>query len=1020
MKRLSLVRSHCQRAGDLKERRNLYMNNLISKIVGVCLGLSLATGVAVGVGAGNQEVREANAATSDLTFDLSSNPGGWPTANSATETAYAYTLSGNTYEFTTKNVKCNSGYLMMTSTAALGLPKISGSKLTKVVAYNSKGCSTSTKVGISSSSSSADYISGGAIKTWSTTGSSYTYNLSGTTANTRYYLYVTNKNAQVTQITLTYETTGGGEQTTYTGVTISEKTPLTGTYKGDAYYECTATVTGTGSFLSTVTWSITSSNTFGNGTSITNKASIDTTGKVTFLDNCTVYVWATAADNSTHNSTGFSITASGLVTNPITTWTKVTSASNVSTNKIYALSNDGAKFASSAINNKGFPLTDSYSSVGYFALISATGGYHLRLATYDSANSIWQANGYFVNNSSSSDLANGESGSSVWTTATQSASVYLTNSSNNGRHLGVNEAGTAVKAYSSDNIETYLPVYLYEVGSLPNTFCVSISLVDAPTTAMSTGDKVQLSYSALDNYSHAWNGTVEYSSSNTDVATISSTGLLEAVGSGSSNIAVTAKSAGQNGVDVTSQAVTIIVSDSTQTSDLIRVSDTDATSSSYVNTTGIQKHTAIYSSNNAKADSDHGSGLQYRSSNSNSGIVSTTSGGLIKSITIDFFTDARMDIYAKNTAYSAPSDLYSDSTAGTLVGSLSSDGTYTFNADYEYVGIRSYSGARYLTSIEFVWGINDATAPKIVIDQTGSEMAVGNSGTYTATKTNADEQNIVWSSSDSSIVEINASTGAYLAKKIGTSTITATLGDTGKTSSIIVTVTGTVSVAEAKNLADALPAGATSTYQVTLYGTVSEVINNNGFKQLILTDGTNTFTVHYGYATADNWATCAIVDNVVQVKGTLLLYNGETYELTNPHDLALRNSDNVAVDNFISTYMHMADYDPDLDNSEGTNACLGQSGYYITAKNALTSLTAAQIALFQSDDGYNSAQARYEAWAFAYGDSTPYGVQVSNAKFGFNFNVDNNAAIFALVAISMVTMTVVGAYFFLRKKKEVK
>ena len=38
------------------------MNKLISKIVGVCLGLSLATGVGVGVAAGNQEIKEANAA----------------------------------------------------------------------------------------------------------------------------------------------------------------------------------------------------------------------------------------------------------------------------------------------------------------------------------------------------------------------------------------------------------------------------------------------------------------------------------------------------------------------------------------------------------------------------------------------------------------------------------------------------------------------------------------------------------------------------------------------------------------------------------------------------------------------------------------------------------------------------------------------------------------------------------------------------------------------------------------------
>lgn len=143
--------------------------------------------------------------TQTLTFPLTSNPGGWPTTNSTTPTNYTYTLNGTTYTFVLKNVKQNSGYLMLTSPAALGLPAISGYKLTKVVAYNSSTCSTSTKVGISSSASSARYIDGGAIKTWSTQSSSYTYNLTSTETNTKYYLYVTNKNAQITKLVLTYE-----------------------------------------------------------------------------------------------------------------------------------------------------------------------------------------------------------------------------------------------------------------------------------------------------------------------------------------------------------------------------------------------------------------------------------------------------------------------------------------------------------------------------------------------------------------------------------------------------------------------------------------------------------------------------------------------------------------------------------------------------------------------------------------------------------------------------------------------
>ena len=138
-----------------------------------------------------------------LSFDVSTNPGNWPIDNSTTLTNYIYTLNNVDYTFALKNVKSYNGYLMLTSTAVLGLPAIEGYKLTKVIAKNSNGCSTKTIVGVSSSPTSASYI--GDPQTWSTTGSTYTYNLTSTEANTMYYLYVTNANAQVLNLTLTYE-----------------------------------------------------------------------------------------------------------------------------------------------------------------------------------------------------------------------------------------------------------------------------------------------------------------------------------------------------------------------------------------------------------------------------------------------------------------------------------------------------------------------------------------------------------------------------------------------------------------------------------------------------------------------------------------------------------------------------------------------------------------------------------------------------------------------------------------------
>ena len=80
------------------------------------------------------------------------------------------------------------------------------------------------------------------------------------------------------------------------------------------------------------------------------------------------------------------------------------------------------------------------------------------------------------------------------------------------------------------------------------------------------------------------------------------------------------------------------------------------------------------------------SSIQLRSKNSNSGIVTTASGGKLKSVTVAFnaaTTDRKIDIYGKNTAYSAPSDLYGDE-KGELLGSIAAndeDKTLTINGE---------------------------------------------------------------------------------------------------------------------------------------------------------------------------------------------------------------------------------------------------------------------------------------------------------------------------------------------------
>ena len=105
------------------------------------------------------------------------------------------------------------------------------------------------------------------------------------------------------------------------------------------------------------------------------------------------------------------------------------------------------------------------------------------------------------------------------------------------------------------------------------------------------------------------------------------------------------------------------------------------------------------------------SSIQLRSKNSNSGIVSTASGGKIKSITVTWnsntLADRTLDIYGKNTAYTSASELYNSSAQGTKIASLThskgSTQTATIEGDYAYIGIRSTNGAHYIESIQIEW-----------------------------------------------------------------------------------------------------------------------------------------------------------------------------------------------------------------------------------------------------------------------------------------------------------------------------
>ena len=152
-----------------------------------------------------------NGSELSLTFPFDSSVSGWPAASTASAAgSYTYALGGVDYTFThTKSgngIYCASSYLMICSGNYLGLPAVDGFKLVSVSAQLNDGGNPSTaSEGTITSDTSGTVVTGGETQVFDTKGDSKTFTLTGTEENTVYYLAISNKNFQCTEIVLEYE-----------------------------------------------------------------------------------------------------------------------------------------------------------------------------------------------------------------------------------------------------------------------------------------------------------------------------------------------------------------------------------------------------------------------------------------------------------------------------------------------------------------------------------------------------------------------------------------------------------------------------------------------------------------------------------------------------------------------------------------------------------------------------------------------------------------------------------------------
>lgn len=190
---------------------------------------------------------------------------------------------------------------------------------------------------------------------------------------------------------------------------------------------------------------------------------------------------------------------------------------------------------------------------------------------------------------------------------------------------------------------------------------------------------------------------------------------------------------------------------------------------------------AVYAGQSAGGNSS----IQLRSNNNNSGVVTTATGGTLKSVTVKFNSNTAaarvLDVYASNTAYTAATDLYGDN-AGTKVASFKmEDGaeqSYTFEEEYTFFGFRSNSGALYLDEVDVVWVTEGEEVPAtgIELDQPVLALKEFETATLVATLTPEGATTpVVWTSSDETVATV--ANGKVTAVAVGSAIITATAGE---------------------------------------------------------------------------------------------------------------------------------------------------------------------------------------------------------------------------------------------------
>ena len=298
--------------------------------------------------------------------------------------------------------------------------------------------------------------------------------------------------------------------------------------------------------------------------------------------------------------------------------------------------------------------------------------------------------------------------------------------------------------------------------------------------------------------------SVTWSSSNTSVATVSSSGLITAKAVGTTTITVTTTDGGKKATcSVTVNPIHVTGVTLNKTSLTLIVGETE-TLTATVSPVDATDKSVTWSSSNTSVATVSSSGVVTAKAVGNATITVTTNDGgktatcsvkvnpvSVTGVSLDY-TSLTMNVGNTQTltATVTPSDATDKSvtwsSSNTSVATVSASGVVTAKAaGSATITVTTNDGAKTATCAVTV----NVPVTGVSLDKTSLTMNVGDTQSLTATVTpsNAADKSVTWSSSNTSVATVSSS-GVVTAKGGGTATVTVMTNDGGWTATCAVTV----------------------------------------------------------------------------------------------------------------------------------------------------------------------------------------------------------------------------------------